>query len=259
MAVSAVSTDGSSSVKSSSQSLAANFDTFLKLLTTQLQNQDPLAPMDANEFTSQLVEFASVEQAIQTNSKLGELGKLIESSGRPRPWACSVARSPPPPIGSAWPRAATRRSATGCPKSRPRSRSLSGRARPRRAQPSRRHRLGREPVRWDGLDGTGRRAAAGSYQIRVEATRADGTAIAAEQYLTGMVEGIEPVPTGSLSSSPGRRCRWVPCAPCASRNPPTRPHSGAADQHCSGSRRMSLFGSLFSGVSGSTPRAARWA
>ena len=78
MAVSAVSGGGTSSVKSPSQSLAANFDTFLKLLTTQLQNQDPLAPMDANEFTSQLVEFASVEQAIQANSKLGELGELIE-------------------------------------------------------------------------------------------------------------------------------------------------------------------------------------
>ena len=81
MDVSAATAAGTSSVRSSSQSLAANFDTFLKLLTTQLQNQDPLAPMDANEFTSQLVEFASVEQAIQTNSKLGQLATLIESSG----------------------------------------------------------------------------------------------------------------------------------------------------------------------------------
>ena len=81
MAVSAVGALGSGQVQSSSQTLAGDFDSFLKLLTTQLQNQDPLAPMDANEFTSQLVEFASVEQAIQTNTKLGELGELVESSG----------------------------------------------------------------------------------------------------------------------------------------------------------------------------------
>jgi flagellar basal-body rod modification protein FlgD len=54
-------------------SLAETFDTFLTLLTTQLQYQDPLDPMDTNEFTSQLVEFTSVEQAISTNQKLDEL------------------------------------------------------------------------------------------------------------------------------------------------------------------------------------------
>ena len=46
----------------SGASLAETFDTFLTLLTTQLQYQDPLDPMDTNEFTSQLVEFTGVEQ-----------------------------------------------------------------------------------------------------------------------------------------------------------------------------------------------------
>ena len=48
-------------------------DDFLKLLTTQLQHQDPLDPMDTNEFTSQLVEFTNVEQAMLTNKKLENL------------------------------------------------------------------------------------------------------------------------------------------------------------------------------------------
>ena len=43
---------------SASQQLAGNFDTFLQLLTTQLQNQDPLSPLDTDQFTQQLVEFA---------------------------------------------------------------------------------------------------------------------------------------------------------------------------------------------------------
>lgn len=59
-----------------SASLADDFTDFLTLLTTQLQNQDPLSPMDSNEFTSQLVQFSQVEQAINTNTKLDDLVSL---------------------------------------------------------------------------------------------------------------------------------------------------------------------------------------
>jgi flagellar basal-body rod modification protein FlgD len=55
------------------QQLSGNFDTFLTLLTTQLQNQDPLNPMDSNQFTQQLVEFSQVEQQINTNDNLKTL------------------------------------------------------------------------------------------------------------------------------------------------------------------------------------------
>lgn len=53
--------------------LADTFDDFLLLLTTQLENQDPLSPLDPNQFTEQLVQFADVEQAINTNRKLDDL------------------------------------------------------------------------------------------------------------------------------------------------------------------------------------------
>jgi flagellar basal-body rod modification protein FlgD len=53
---------------------------FLNLLVAQLQNQDPLDPMDANEFTSQLVQFASVEQQIFQNSNLEKLLNIQETS-----------------------------------------------------------------------------------------------------------------------------------------------------------------------------------
>ncbi len=55
------------------QTLAGNFDTFLTLLTTQLKNQDPLSPMDSNQFTQQLVQFSQVEQQINTNDNLKTL------------------------------------------------------------------------------------------------------------------------------------------------------------------------------------------
>lgn len=60
--------------------LADTFDTFLKLLTTQLQNQDPLDPMDSNEFTDQLVKFAEVEQSINSNKQLEQIVQLQTSN-----------------------------------------------------------------------------------------------------------------------------------------------------------------------------------
>lgn len=59
-----------------SVTLAEDFSQFLQLLTTQLQNQDPLSPMDSNEFTNQLVQFSQVEQQINANTKLDDLVAL---------------------------------------------------------------------------------------------------------------------------------------------------------------------------------------
>ena len=50
-----------------------NFDTFIKLLTTQLQNQDPLSPMDGTAFTEQIATFSALEQQIATNTHLEKL------------------------------------------------------------------------------------------------------------------------------------------------------------------------------------------
>lgn len=63
-----------------SVSLAEDFSQFLTLLTTQLQNQDPLSPMDSTEFTNQLVQFSQVEQQINSNQKLDSLLALQLSS-----------------------------------------------------------------------------------------------------------------------------------------------------------------------------------
>ena len=61
-------------------SLSSNFGNFLNLLMTQLQNQDPTSPMDANSFTSELVEFSSVEQQINTNTSLTQLIQLTQAA-----------------------------------------------------------------------------------------------------------------------------------------------------------------------------------
>src|SRR5215212_8801809 len=60
--------------------LAGNFDTFLQLLTTQLKNQNPLDPLDTNQFTQQLVQFAGVEQQINMNQQLTSLVALQKAT-----------------------------------------------------------------------------------------------------------------------------------------------------------------------------------
>src|SRR6195256_5818370 len=60
--------------------LASNFTTFLTLLTTQLKNQNPLDPLDTNQFTQQLVQFASVEQQLKSNDQLKTLIDIQKSA-----------------------------------------------------------------------------------------------------------------------------------------------------------------------------------
>jgi flagellar basal-body rod modification protein FlgD len=83
MTVSSVSSSSSTSASglaNDSSTIAGNFDTFLSLLTTQLKNQNPLDPLDTNQFTSQLVQFSSVEQQLKTNSYLQAMMDATQNS-----------------------------------------------------------------------------------------------------------------------------------------------------------------------------------
>src|SRR6266513_1204459 len=72
---------GSGSLNSTTGStLAGNFQSFLTLLTTQLKNQNPLDPLDTNQFTQQLVQFAGVEQQLRTNDQLASLVTLQQTT-----------------------------------------------------------------------------------------------------------------------------------------------------------------------------------
>ena len=76
---SATSAASNSQATNAQKTLSSNFDTFLTLLTTQLQNQDPLEPMDSTQFTQQLVQFSQVEQQINSNKNLESLIALTKS------------------------------------------------------------------------------------------------------------------------------------------------------------------------------------
>ena len=68
------------SSSNSTTTLASNFQTFLTLLTTQLQHQNPLDPLDTNQFTEQLVQFAGIEQQMKQNEQLTSLINIEKSA-----------------------------------------------------------------------------------------------------------------------------------------------------------------------------------
>ncbi|MEJ8472732.1 flagellar hook assembly protein FlgD [Roseibium algae] len=73
-------TGGASSTTASTTGLTDNYELFLSLLTTQIQNQDPLDPLDSAEYTNQLVQYSSVEQSIQTNKYLEQMVAMNQSN-----------------------------------------------------------------------------------------------------------------------------------------------------------------------------------
>ena len=82
-ATTAASSSSSSSASSSSTAtvgIADNFNTFLTLLTTQLKNQNPLDPLNTNQFTQQLVQFAQVEQQMKGNDQLKSLVTMQQTA-----------------------------------------------------------------------------------------------------------------------------------------------------------------------------------
>ena len=78
--VSATTPPSASSASSAGTTLAGNFQAFLTILTTQLKNQNPLDPLDTNQFTQQLVQFAGVEQQLKTNAELAALQQSAQST-----------------------------------------------------------------------------------------------------------------------------------------------------------------------------------
>jgi flagellar basal-body rod modification protein FlgD len=77
--ISALSANAATSTAQSPK-FAGDFNTFLKLLTTQIKNQSPTDPLDTNQMTNQLVQFASVEQQIAMNQNLQRMLALEQAS-----------------------------------------------------------------------------------------------------------------------------------------------------------------------------------
>lgn len=169
---------------------SADFDMFLKLLTTQMQNQDPLSPMDTAQYTQQLVQYSQVEQSIQQTGTLKDIlnrlstqdmaqsssfiGREAEfdsdvsglSTTTPAQWNFTAERT----VGSLL--ATVIDSAGKVVDTRPIDPATSG------------------AFRWDGTLSNGSRAPAGSYSLSLSGTDLSGTKVPVKIQSVGTVRQV---------------------------------------------------------------------
>jgi flagellar basal-body rod modification protein FlgD len=172
--------------------LADDFDSFLQLLTTQLQHQDPLSPMDANQFTEQLVQFSSVEQAIKTNDVLSQLLSLVRSDqiGRSLDYLGTEVEA----AGQTVRLDGTTPAEVDYRLDQPASDvainiyDQSGRLVATRSGAGE---TGSHSVAWDGRDQSGQPLPQGLYRVEVAAKNAAGEPVTVATAVRGTVDGVE--------------------------------------------------------------------
>jgi flagellar basal-body rod modification protein FlgD len=183
-----------SALTSTRQGIADNFDTFLSILTTQLKNQNPLEPLDTNQFTQQLVQFSSVEQQLKTNEFLEALLGLNESTYNVNSQAVSFIGKEITTNTSAsqfkdgeakWAfsldKAAAKvtftiKDANGVTVDTVEMENAAA---------------GESTFKWDGKLADGTTALAGNYSISIAATDVAGKAVTAKTSMTGIVSGVD--------------------------------------------------------------------
>ncbi len=174
--------------------IADDFEGFLKLLTTQLTQQDPTSPMDTDKFTAQLVQFSTVEQAIRTNDRLSQLIGLTETGQATAALDYLGTKVQIEGSNFALPDAGGVDLAYSLPED---ARSLAievldggGKTVRLLDGPDT---AGRHALAWDGRDQAGNRLPAGAYSLRVTGLDADKAPISATVEVEGTVEAIERV------------------------------------------------------------------
>jgi flagellar basal-body rod modification protein FlgD len=168
-------------------------DEFLKLLVTQLSNQDPLQPVDNQAFIAQLAQFATVEQQDQMNATLQSL-LLAQASGNQTNVAALVGKevtfkSSNVVLPAEGPIDLTAKLSGEAQKVNAIIKDQNGRV-VRSITVEGRAPSGDLAVPWDGLDAQGKRAPPGTYSITFTAADAKGVNVAADAHGTGRATGV---------------------------------------------------------------------
>jgi flagellar basal-body rod modification protein FlgD len=166
-------------------------DDFLKLLTAQLANQDPLQPVDNQAFIAQLAQFSSLEQMQNVSTRIDELAQAMTSSSRLTTASlvgrtASYQTSDIDLVSGATPALQADLSAAG--KVAAVIRNAAGSV--VRTLDAGSHEAGLFDVGWDGKDQQGNALPAGRYSVALSATSADGASVAVKPVSHGTVKGV---------------------------------------------------------------------
>ncbi len=193
----AATSSGSSSAASSSsgitgsKEIAGNFQDFLLLLTTQLKNQSPLDPLDTNQFTQQLVQFAGVEQQLKSNDTLSSILSAMKTTSTANAASyiglqvtADGSKAELSGSGASWtvtsPKAAAKATITVKDSSGTTVATLNQQLA-----------AGTQAISWDGKDSTGNVRSSGTYTISVNASDASGQSVAASTDVAGTVTAVD--------------------------------------------------------------------
>ncbi|PYE84367.1 flagellar hook assembly protein FlgD [Pseudoroseicyclus aestuarii] len=193
MAIDSITPTGAPTVASAAKSqISADYESFLTLLTAQIQNQNPLEPMDSTTFVSQLAQLSQVEQAVQTNTNLEEIASQLAQAG-----ALSGVQMLGREVSTATEAlvledgTATYDYRLAAPAAQVTARILSSDGTLLReltdlaTSAEDRHR-----IEWDGLDSEGLPVVGSGFTIKIDALDADGAAVGYAGFASGTVTGL---------------------------------------------------------------------
>jgi flagellar basal-body rod modification protein FlgD len=160
--------------RESATMLNSDFDTFLKMLTAQVQNQDPLNPLDSTDFAVQLATFSGVEQQVRTNDLLAELSGALGGSdlGRLAGWVGMEARAATRVVFDGSPVALEASPSPDAARAELQVRDTTGKLWDRFDIP-----VATGPVTWSGQRADGSAFASGAYDMEVVSYGAEGEVI----------------------------------------------------------------------------------
>ncbi|MEL7462310.1 MAG: flagellar hook capping FlgD N-terminal domain-containing protein [Pseudomonadota bacterium] len=161
---------------SSTSSITSDFDTFLQLLTAQLENQDPLNPLESTEFATQIATFSGVEQQVLTNDLLADLTVALGATeiGQLAEWVGLEVRAAMPVQFDGAPVTLSPQPATGADAMAILVRNENGAVVQRIELP-----VSSEPVQWAGTTTDGAPLPEGLYSFALESS-AEGAVISTD-------------------------------------------------------------------------------
>lgn len=178
----------------------SDFQTFLKMLTTQARNQDPLNPIDSSDYAQQLATFSGVEQQVRTNTILESLAAQLGSSGLGQfaGWVGMEARVTAPVPFDGTPLTLFPSSAVGADRAVLLTLDAAGQEIARSAAP-----LGSAPALWAGTGADGQPLPSGLYSFRLESYDGDQLLEAAAVPSYGRITEVRSGAAGPLFTLAG--------------------------------------------------------